>query len=281
MKKFRIFIDKYFLSKIEKINPYLYRFLTLDLYRWYSDYYNLIKYKDKYFFNIVSVEISTYCNRKCHYCPNKDYDTPKEFMQWNVFEHIIEELKKIDYTGLFCYHRFNEPLFDDRLAEFSKYVSLHLPKATQVLISNGDILNIEKAIQLSEAGIDKFVVTVHDKNPERNLERLKPVKKILKEKMRLQTSNEIYLANRGGAVDIEKEDRKTNFKKCPDIRSLIITKDGDITLCCQDYFKKYVMGNVMEKSILDIWNSYKDIREKLLKYNIAELPICKVCLSRE
>ncbi|MDA0080739.1 hypothetical protein [Brachyspira hyodysenteriae] len=102
MKKFRIFIDKYFLSKIEKINPYLYRFLTLDLYRWYSDYYNLIKYKDKYFFNIVSVEISTYCNRKCHYCPNKDYETPKEFMPWNIFEHVVEELKKYIILGSFA-----------------------------------------------------------------------------------------------------------------------------------------------------------------------------------
>lgn len=41
------------------------------------------------------------------------------------------------------------------------------------------------------------------------------------------------------------------------------------------------MGNIMEKNILDIWNSYKDIREKLLKDNIAELSICKICLDRE
>nr|WP_241210641.1 SPASM domain-containing protein [Brachyspira hampsonii] len=52
-------------------------------------------------------------------------------------------------------------------------------------------------------------------------------------------------------------------------------------LCCQDYFKKYIMGNVMEKSILEIWNSYNDLRVKLLRDNIAELPICKKCLERE
>ncbi|MCZ9956223.1 SPASM domain-containing protein [Brachyspira hyodysenteriae] len=134
---------------------------------------------------------------------------------------------------------------------------------------------------MAEAGVDKFLITVHDKNPERNLERLKPVKEFLKEKMRLQTSNELYLENRGGTVKIKDEKRRVTYKTCQPIRSLTISKDGDIILCCQDYFKKYVMGNVMEKSILDIWNSYKDIREKLLKYNIAELPICKVCLSRE
>lgn len=280
MKSIKLFYDK-ILNNIEKINPHLYRFLTYNLYKIYSEIANSIKYKDKYFFYSVSLEISTYCNRKCHYCPNKDYETPKNFMSWDIFKSAIAQLKDIKYTGIVQYHLFNEPLFDERLTDFVKYTSANLPKAIQVLISNGDLLNIEKAKELSEAGINKFVVTVHDKNPERNLERLKPVKEFLKEKMRLQTSNELYLASRGGAADIEKEKRKTDFKKCPDIRTLIICYNGDIILCCQDYFKKYIMGNVMEKSILEIWNSYKDIREKLLRDNIAELPICKICLKRE
>lgn len=245
MKKLKILLDKYILNKAEKINPHLYRFLTYNLYKVYSEIANQIKYKDKYFFHSVSLEISTYCNRKCHYCPNKDYETPKEFMSWDIFKSAIAQLKEIKYTGIIQYHFFNEPLFDERLTDFVKYTSSNLPNATQVLISNGDLLNIEKAKELSEAGIDKFVVTVHDINPERNLERLKPVKEFLREKMRLQTSNELYLANRGGAVDIENEKRKTDFKKCPDIRTLIITNNGDIILCCQDYFRKYVMGNII------------------------------------
>lgn len=283
MKKLKILLDKYILNKAEKINPHLYRFLTYNLYKVYSEIANQIKYKDKYFFHSVSLEISTYCNRKCHYCPNKDYETPKEFMSWDIFKSAIAQLKEIKYTGIIQYHFFNEPLFDERLTDFVKYTSSNLPNATQVLISNGDLLNVEKAKELSEAGIDKFVVTVHDINPERNLERLKPVKEFLREKMRLQTSNELYLANRGGAVDIENEKRKTDFKKCPDIRTLIITNNGDIILCCQDYFRKYVMGNIISYGggIVSIWNSYKDIREKLLRDNIAELPICKICLKRE
>ena len=281
MKKLKILLDKYILNKAEKINPHLYRFLTYNLYKVYSEIVNSIKYKDKYFFHSVSLEISTYCNRKCHYCPNKDYETPKEFMSWGIFKTAIAQLKEIKYTGIIQYHFFNEPLFDERLTDFVKYTSANLPKATRVLISNGDLLNIEKAKELSEAGVDKFVVTVHDANPERNLERLKPIKEFLKEKMRLQTSNELYLENRGGTVKIKDEKRKAPYKTCQSIRSLTISKDGNIILCCQDYFKKYVMGNVMEKSILEIWNSYNDLREQLLKYNNPELPICKICLKRE
>ena len=281
MKSIKLFLDK-ILSNIEKISPDLYRNIVYENgYKIYSEIANSIKYKDKYFFHSVSLEISTYCNRKCHYCPNKDYETPKNFMSWDIFKSAIAQLKDIKYTGIFQYHLFNEPLFDERLTDFVRYTSTNLPKVTRVLISNGDLLNIEKAKELSEAGVDKFVVTVHDANPERNLERLKPVKEFLKEKMRLQTSNELYLTNRGGLIDIEDEKRKADYKKCPYIRTLTIGYNGDVILCCHDYFRKYVMGNVMEKSILEIWNSYHNLRKQLLKYNNPELPICKICLKRE
>ena len=73
MKKIKILLDKLILTKIDKINPRLYRFLTYDIYRKiYSPFINRIKYKDKYFFHSVGIETSTYCNRKCDYCPNKD-----------------------------------------------------------------------------------------------------------------------------------------------------------------------------------------------------------------
>lgn len=281
MKKLKMFLDKYFLTKLEKISPDLYRRVTYDGYKKFSEISSLIKHKDRYFFHNVAIEISTYCNRKCHYCPNKDYETPKEFMSWEIFKKIISDLKDIKYSGVLYLTLYNEPLFDDRFIEFTKYIKSELPEVTQLLISNGDLLNLENAKELSYAGVDKFLITVHDKNPERNLERLKPVKELLKEKMRLQTSNELYLENRGGAVKIKDEKRRAPYKTCQSIRSLTISKDGDIILCCQDYFKKYIMGNVMEKSILEIWNSYHDLRVKLLKDNIAELPICKVCLTRE
>lgn len=106
MKRIKLFFDK-ILSNIEKLNPDLYRKIVYDGYKIYSEIANYIKYKDKYFFHGVCVEISTYCNRKCHYCPNKDYETPKEFMSWDIFKRIVEELKNIKFTGLFQYNFYN------------------------------------------------------------------------------------------------------------------------------------------------------------------------------
>ena len=277
----KMILDKYILSKLSYINPDLYRFLVFDCYKKMTETINLIKYNDKYFFYTVSFEISVYCNRKCWYCPNKDNETPKEFMYWDIFTHAVEELKGLKFSGIIHYNLYNEPLFDDRLENFVIYTKKHLPKTTRILLTNGDILNEKNAKKLIDAGINKIVVTVHDKNPERNLERLKPVKKLLKDKIHIQTSYDLYLSNKAGLVNVDNEKKKANYKICPLIKSLVITKNGDIILCCNDYYRKYIMGNIVKNNILDIWNSYSNIRVELLKYNKVNLDICKKCLNRE
>ena len=279
-------IDSKILYGISKMFPSIYRFYT-SFYDKFIPYINLIKYKDKYFFYSVAFEISTYCNRKCWYCPNVDNETPKEFMPWEIFEKAIEELKSLKYSGVIVYHLYNEPLYDERLVEFIKYTKQNLPKALTILNTNGDLLTLEKAKELVNSGLDKIVATVHDKNPDRNLERLKPVKELLKSKMILQSSNDLYLENRGGEIDISKSEKKLkelNKKRCnTPIKGINIRKNGDIILCCNDYYSKHVMGNIMNDTILNIYYSpfYKNIREKLLINNEVILPICKKCLGRE
>ncbi len=281
MKQLKILLDKLILTKIDKINPNLYRFLTYDLYRKiYSPIINKIKYKDKYFFHSVGIETSTYCNRKCDYCPNKDNETPKNYIDRNIFEEAIRQLKKIKFSGIFEYCFFNEPLFDPNLSSLIEYAKKELPKCIHVLTSNGDLLTIDKANELVNAGIDKFIITIHDKNPDKAYERLSKVKKVLKDKMRLQTTYELVLQNRGGDVDISKYEYK-KLTSCPNILKAMITINGDIILCCNDYYKKHVMGNIMNKNIVDIWKSYSNLREELLDKNIVRLDICKKCLEIE
>ena len=112
MKKIKLLLDKYFLYPISNKFPSAFRFYS-TIYEKIFEYIGLIKHKDKYFFHVVSFEISTYCNRKCWYCPNKDNDTPKEFMDFEIFKKAIAELKDIKYSGSISYNLFGEPLFDE------------------------------------------------------------------------------------------------------------------------------------------------------------------------
>lgn len=284
-KKILLFINGNILSKIEKSNLKLYIFLRFTIVNGIYKILKFIKYGDKYFFDAISIEINTYCNRRCEYCPNKDYEPKNNFMEDTTFKTIISQLKKINYNGVLSYHFYNEPLFDNRLEYFIEYVKDNLPNAIQILFTNGDILNMDKAKKLIKAGLNKFVITAHGNDSEKNLERLKPIALEMGSKIKLQSSKDLYLSNRGGLLDINKDSNKINsqLKKCLDILTCIIDIKGDVLLCCQDYHKKNVMGNILEEDIKTIWNkeNFKKIRKDLLDKNITTLPICKKCLNRD
>lgn len=282
MLNVKLLVDKLFLTKIEKINPRLYRFLTYDIYRRvYSPIINLFRYKDKYFFDEVAIEISTYCNRKCDYCANKNYESKKEFMSQEVFYEIIKQLKGIKFSGIISYAFFNEPLFDERLAKFTKHVKQELPKSIIALTTNGDLLTVEKAIELEKAGIDKFIVTIHDKKPERAYNRLLEVKKVLKYKMRLQTVYDLDLHNMAGEVEIKQYKNYKKRRRCLHALKCLITYSGDVLLCCVDFHRKHVFGNVMSNNILEIWKRGSAIRKELLSKNYARYEMCKKCLEMD
>ncbi|WP_107925408.1 SPASM domain-containing protein [Brachyspira hampsonii] len=100
--------------------------------------------------------------------------------------------------------------------------------------------------------------------------------------MLLQASSDLQLNNQGGSIDIENCDNKFEAKRCPSIKNLQISKDGDIILCCKDYYRTNIMGNfIKDGGIVKVYSSYKKLRERLLKDNIADLEICKKCLGRE
>jgi len=56
-----------------------------------------------------------------------------------------------------------------------------------------------------------------------------------------------------------KKDNKIERKECEFINPGMptILWNGDVVVCCQDYFKDYVMGNAIKENLLDIWDGYK------------------------
>jgi len=85
-----------------------------------------------------------------------------------------------------------------------------------------------------------------------------------------------HLSNRGGAVEIEGETAK---KRCMFPRNAIVDFEGNVLLCCNDYFHANRFGNVVDESILTIWKK-KDFRalRKAAKKGKPELQLCEDCL---
>jgi radical SAM protein with 4Fe4S-binding SPASM domain len=102
-------------------------------------------------------------------------------------------------------------------------------------------------------------------------------------KQRGVKSQYTILENRGGAIhDFEQiaAGRKRLFKNCTRLfKNAMITFDGDMVLCCVDYYRKVVLGNVKKNSIAEVWNSPRatEIRRKFLAGDLSDNPLCASC----
>jgi len=58
-----------------------------------------------------------------------------------------------------------------------------------------------------------------------------------------------------------------------------ILSNGNVILCCNDYHKKIILGNVASSSIKDIWNSsqYNEIRRLMSAQRYHLITVCKNC----
>lgn len=59
-----------------------------------------------------------------------------------------------------------------------------------------------------------------------------------------------------------------------------VVENGDVVLCCRDWERKYILGNIEQSSLFDIWNNmqYRDLVEKIyLGKNAHDNFICYRC----
>lgn len=91
------------------------------------------------------------------------------------------------------------------------------------------------------------------------------------------------LENRGGNISNFDElnvAEKRVFKDCSRLfKHAYIMFNGDLVICCTDYYKTMVLGNIAESSIYEVWNSKRavDIRQKFIKGDLSENPLCAKC----
>ncbi len=243
---------------------------------------NLLTVGSLDFFSIIEIETTTECNRKCVYCPNYTYDRGKHLMSEKLFKKIVDELASINFRGRVSPHFYGEPLLDKRLPDLVKYVREKLPLSSIVIFSNGDPLTIDLFNKLIESGVNQFCITEHGKTMSKNM---RQVMDYIKDKPHLK--NKIFyfkvkettpLFNRGGLVE---PDIKIRFEKCrapSDV--VVIDYQGNVILCCNDFFSSVVFGNVEKEFLIQIWKKpfYKKVR-KDTRQGIIDLDICKKCVG--
>ena len=147
------------------------------------------------------------------------------------------------------------------------------------LVFEKTLANMEYLIQRRNAAAPglKIVVTMVKTN------KIDAEKAVAFWKARGVEAQYTHLENRGGnssAFSQLNAGDKRIFKDCTRLlKHAYILFNGDMVLCCTDYYKTMVLGNVAESSIRGVWNSTraKEIRRNFLLGNLREVPLCAKC----
>jgi len=270
---------KSLLKKIIKSNKILYRFLfrLKNNNRYIFALRNFWKNTDS-LFKAIEIETYPFCNRKCSFCPINTDKSPKKIMSDQLFDKILEELKELHFHGAVSLTNYGEPLLDKRLVSFIRRIKSALGSRIE-FFSNGDFLTKELLDEFISAGIDLITVSQHGQEPSAALKKLfSEITPAEKKHLFFQVINESTegLTNRGGSVDIESINPMYGMH-CG-LQTITVRADGEISLCCEDYYNEVGLGNVNKSNLIDIWDSpaYRRIRNKM-KIGIFYLPICKRC----
>jgi hypothetical protein len=118
---------------------------------------------------MVEIEVFSYCNRRCWFCPNAHIDriSQNTHMRPEIYTSILSQLASIEYQGRISYSRYNEPLADKIILERLRQAGAILPRALLHTNTNGDYLTPEYLEELYDAGLRSMNVQIYLKNHER------------------------------------------------------------------------------------------------------------------
>ena len=123
--------------------------------------------------NLVEIEVFTYCNRTCWFCPNASIPQRQDrqgnlLMDEGIYLRVLDELAGIGYRGAITDSRYNEPLADrETILARIRQARERLPGAFLFTHSNGDFATREYLDALADAGLNALRMQTYPGNDER------------------------------------------------------------------------------------------------------------------
>jgi hypothetical protein len=240
------------------------------------------------YMNSVQIELSSYCNRECSYCPNSlsTRRSTKQHISDDTFNTVLSALSAARFKRQVCFHRYNEPLaerdyFIDRLRQARRA----LPEATLAVVSNGDYLDADYLRELSVFGCNSIVITLHGRKQGGNAaDDSDNIVKFLEknsisnyaattvsdgftsfsatfDRMSIVVQRRDFSEvgyDRGGLIPSLGIEKRSSYCYLP-FASMEIAYDGVVLPCCNvnhDFaeHEKYIIGKIASQH--DVWEAY-------------------------
>lgn len=220
-------------------------------------------------FSHIELSINGLCNRSCHFCPRSNpsqYPSRNEYLEINLWEKLLSELKDQSYTGRLSFSGFSEPLLHPDLAKMISLSKTYLPSSIIEIVSNGDLLTSEIAKSCFEAGLDKLLVSMYDGDHQIfHFDQIFANACVSKDKyiLRKRYLGEdeqfgLTFSNRAGSVSpIDAKELPLKSKCFYTHYRMMIDHNGDVLLCPHDWKSKIIAGNINDQNIYSIWYGEK------------------------
>lgn len=116
----------------------------------------------------VEIEVSSFCNRACWFCPNATHPRKeKNYMDERTYSTLLADLQSIDYDGVISFSGYTEATHDPRFVDKVRMARTMVPGSYIFTCSNGDFLTRDYLDALADAGMNQLFVScyVDDRRP--------------------------------------------------------------------------------------------------------------------
>ena len=173
-------------------------------------------------------------------------------MTLDFLDAVLKKLQLKKWAGTVDIGWNNEPMLDwDSLRMGVRKIREAFPSAFVRMYSNGFGLTQEKLNELMALGLSYFFITLHENDEKRRQLILSWVPAKDQTRIRVTLFQEIAILNASGhAVEGAPP---SNEKFCVMQFAPVIRLNGDITLCCCDYYSETVLGNILRDDFWQVW----------------------------
>ncbi len=265
------------------------------------------------------VELTSLCNYRCSMCPNKDMNKEAHgYMDFALYKKIIDEAAGFAFE-INLAHRgeslLHPQIVEAILYAKSKGLFTRLHTNGSLLTEELGLKILESGLDRLSFSFDGFEKDTYEKirvggHFEKTLQNILRFLEIKREKKSKKPNTSIEVINfETNKRLLARKEFEAKFKDLPldsfvfkDLHNwagetakehiskhsstctfpwnaLVIFWDGNVLPCSQDFFGSYILGNVKESSLKDIWNNTRSaqLREKLSKKDIQDLKACRNC----
>jgi len=201
-------------------------------------------------------------SNQCHYtnahewCPRHCLgNAPKVRLPTSAIERTVEFFTHYDFSGSVYFSIYNEPLMDERIFDLIRYVKGKLPKCLVQMFTNGVELNDETATKLAEAGLGILWISVYPEQQGRDFGPLvEKMKALGLHAVPVNRFNCISYSGYGYDERVGIYGRNVgNRTPCyMPIQYFLVTCNGDVMLCWDDWKATVTFGNVVSDDIASI-----------------------------